>query len=203
MSTNYPEPPWRLNGQSYAGIYRFPAALMPRLPAGVVPITLAGHAIAAVMWVDYQRGSVLEYREFLVGVLCRAGRKACLTTVSIWVDDHRSRVGGRALWGIPKEMAKFSFRHGKHAELEMSLGEAGRVTGSFRSGPTLPFSTGLTVRLVQDLNGRYRFTKLRSRCRLTFGRATLVPDVPELGFLAQGRAIAHVGLRDFSALFDV
>ncbi|WP_053732976.1 acetoacetate decarboxylase family protein [Nocardia sp. NRRL S-836] len=203
MSTNYPQPPWRLNGQSYAGIYRFPAALTPRLPAGVVPVTLAGTAFAAVMWVDYQRGSVLEYREFLVGVLCRADRKICLTTVSIWVDDHRSRVGGRALWGIPKEMAKFSFRHGTHAELEMLVGEAGGVTGSFRSGLTLPFSMPLTVRLVQDLGGKRRFTRLRSRCRLTFGRATLVPDLPELDFLARGKAIAHVGLRDFRALFDV
>lgn len=203
---NYPPAPWRLYGQSYVGVHRFPASEVPlsRLTTAARPVVVARNAFAVTMWVDYQRGSVLEYREFLVGVLCRAGRRLCLTTVFIWVDNVASRDGGRELWGIPKETAKFAFTHARDADLEMvtNTGEPA-ACGVFGEKLRLPFSIPVPGLLAQDLGGSTGFVRFRSRCRLAFGTGALRTTLPELDFMKNATRVMSVGLYDFHARFGV
>lgn len=107
--TDYPPEPWYLGGDFLSGIFLVPVSELPgqvwaHLPAGARPVRIAGRAIVAVAAVRYTPGGVLAYDELLVAVLViRRGRLA-VTIPQIWVTSPASQAGGRALWGIPKEL---------------------------------------------------------------------------------------------------
>ncbi len=105
----HPSPPWRLRGSLLLSVFAVPAAELPaegvaHVPPGRRPLTAGGRAIVGVAFARYEPGGDLAYDELLVA----AGTTALLPAVTqIWVDSAASRAGGRALWGIPKEMATF------------------------------------------------------------------------------------------------
>ncbi len=108
--TSYPPAPWALNGQQYVSLWLVPTARCSyRLDSLLEPITVAGRYIVVTGFVDYQEGSVLKYGESFGGLVTRhpASKTAGLTITHIWVDSESSLRGGRELWGIPKELARF------------------------------------------------------------------------------------------------
>ncbi len=58
-------------------------------------------------FVEYAPRGVLPYRELLVALLVLGRRGVWYTIPRIWVDSAQSRIGGRELWAIPKELASF------------------------------------------------------------------------------------------------
>jgi Acetoacetate decarboxylase (ADC) len=113
-SQDYPPAPWRLRGQMYFSIWMVPAErVQVRLDPAFELLTFAGRACAAACFVDYQEGSVLTYGELFgaLSVKARDSGHRGLTVTHMWVDSERSMRGGRALWGMPKEMARFELAH--------------------------------------------------------------------------------------------
>lgn len=110
---SYPPEPWHLQGEMVVSMWRLPQALLPQppdgLPPGVRPWTMGGSGLVGAAWVDYQPGGTLEYRELLAAVLTRHRGRPVVTISHIWVDSETSRDGGRALWGIPKDLATLTF----------------------------------------------------------------------------------------------
>jgi acetoacetate decarboxylase len=84
-------------GQQWLSLFRVTGSGRPDRPAGMY----------GVAFVDYAEGSVLTYHELLVARLLRDGDDKHVTVTDIWVDSEKSMQGGRALWGVPKELAKF------------------------------------------------------------------------------------------------
>lgn len=103
-------PPWFLEGDGYILLYWFERAFIERY--GRVPAFLRGAYLGgpgAVMLFDYRTSNVGPYREllFIPGRFRWQGRTVtCIT--SIYVSTEASVVSGRANWGIPKELARFS-----------------------------------------------------------------------------------------------
>jgi acetoacetate decarboxylase len=65
------------------------------------------------MLADYT-GGTLAYRELIVFSRPKLARGRPGWVVShIYVDDERSRSGGRAIWNLPKELADFSVAPGR------------------------------------------------------------------------------------------
>jgi acetoacetate decarboxylase len=86
-----PPPPWQLSGR----LALFPAGL------------------GGVMLAEYT-GGTLSYRELIVfsrPTLVR-GRPGFVVS-QIYVDDERSRAGGREIWNLPKELADFTVAPGR------------------------------------------------------------------------------------------
>ncbi|MDT0310069.1 acetoacetate decarboxylase family protein [Streptomyces sp. DSM 44917] len=207
----YPPSPWHLAGDMYVSAWLVPVADLPRwrLAPGVRPWVLGGRCTLLTFWVDYSEGSVLEYRELLVALTVRHGRGLAAAAVAVWVDDERSLAGGRALWGIPKELGTFRFAHGG---LEAS--EAGSFEGTLTPGGgrpvnvryrdrfSLPGALPLRWRLVQRREGEPCVAPYRLSGRATVGHATLTaPTTGPLSFLHGRKPLASLALRDFTFRF--
>lgn len=112
MPDDFPPAPWRLQGQMHLSAWWVPRQ---RLQVSLEPafelLTVAGRACVVTGFVDYQAGSVLTYRELFgaVSVRVRGSRRRGMSVVRMWVDSRPSLLAGRALWGMPKELARFSF----------------------------------------------------------------------------------------------
>jgi acetoacetate decarboxylase len=194
----YPPSPWQLRGQLHLSLWLPPATEVPRLPAAVGSaarlITVAGRAIVGTAWVDYQPGSVLEYRELLAAVAVRRGLRPAVTITHIWVDNESSRDGGRELWGIPKDLATLAIDHTSSAQ---GLAEAVIEVGRQALG-RWPFRFSL----IQDLGGRAKVSPVRGSARLHRARIgwDVVKDGP-LSWLARARPLVSLSFHDFRLRF--
>jgi hypothetical protein len=199
--TSYPPEPWDLRGLGYISLWLVPAAVLPALPRGVVPLSLFGRAVVATAFVDYAPGGLLAYHELLVAPLVRRGARPGLSITDIWVDSAASLAGGRALWGIPKDMAEFELTHepafhGTATVDGTRVAEASVVRG--RRGLRLPFPVRSTT--FQTLDGALARTPLRSTGRLHLAKATWHVDGP-LTWLRPYRPFLSVAAADFGLRF--
>ena len=109
---DYPPPPWRLRGEAYGLLQRLPVARARAfVPPGlaIVPV-LPGRTLGGLYLAAYREGSVLRYHELLVvAALVRRGRQLGAWVSHAYVDEPRSVAGGRAIWGLPKELATFDW----------------------------------------------------------------------------------------------
>ena len=196
----YPPEPWDLRGQLHASAFLVPFHEIPvDVPAGCQPIRLGKHGIVGVAWVNYEPGGVMQYRELMTTLLVRHGRQVMPTITHIWVDSAASRDGGRALWGIPKELAEFEFEGDALAARDADGPLArGTVTRVF----ALPGQWPSGFRVAQWLGGKAKFSPVRSRSRLELSKATFHADpTGPLAFLAGRKPLASFTLRDFRMTF--
>jgi acetoacetate decarboxylase len=107
----HPPAPWRLQGEltivpaavRVADARRFP------IPPGVRVLSVAGVTAGGVMLARYTAGT-LRYHELIVfSALARLGGRLGMVVSHIYVDSEESLHGGREIWGLPKELASFSF----------------------------------------------------------------------------------------------
>ncbi|WP_116047587.1 acetoacetate decarboxylase family protein [Amycolatopsis palatopharyngis] len=203
MSTaEYPPEPWRLAGQGYLSVWQVPVGELPRLPAGVQPMTLAGRAMVTTAWIDYQEQGQLAYHELLAAITVRSGLQPTATITEIWVDSEVSLAGGRQLWGIPKDLADFDFRHGRVFTATASTARDWIATAAFtvRSGPPFPMRGSFTI--AQRVGDSIKYSQVGSRAlpRAAGANWNINPDGP-LGYLAGRRPLLNLHTRDFRLRF--
>lgn len=102
---DYPTPPWTSGGQMWVGI--FDSVGTPPLPPDLKPVLGADRM--AIIVVRYLEGS-LRYDELMFGTLARRGLRVGYWTDRIWVDSAASVWGGRRIWGVPKNLARFEWQ---------------------------------------------------------------------------------------------
>lgn len=128
--TTYPAPPWRAGGQMWMATATA-AGPLP-LPPDLSPVGSPRRLVIALA----RFNGTLSYNEFAVGSMVRRGARVGLWCQRIWVDDAASLWGGRKLWGIPKELARFDWD-----ESTVSVSAGGELLASFslgQPGPRLP-----------------------------------------------------------------
>ncbi len=204
--TAYPPEPWTLVGRMDLSTFLVPTEELPTAtwPDGWRPLALGGRTLVGAAWVDYAEGGVLSYHELLVAVAGRVGPRVRPHIVRIWVDSPASRDGGRALWGIPKDLATFDgLAPGRPS---MTLEGAARPAASavLRRGARLPGRPRVGFTLAQELHGGLLESPVVSRNGLGLLRAdwTFDPD-GALGFLAGRRPVLSATLHDFAMLFGM
>jgi hypothetical protein len=182
----------------HVSVWAVPVAAVPALPPAVRVLRLFNRAFIGTAWVDYQPGGDMSYRELLSAVLTRDGWRPRVTITHIWVDSAASRDGGRELWGIPKDLASFSFSAGAASAVTPD----GPIASSLLSGRGLPPRLPAGFRVVQDLAGRAVTTPVRSTARYGPARVawTVAPGGP-LRFLAGRRPLLSFVAADFRMRF--
>lgn len=109
---SYPQPPWTLKGYAFLSLQLLDIArVRPLIPAELNIISvLPGKTIGGVYLSKYSAGSVLEYSELIIvaGFLSYKGKFGGWVS-HIYVDNPDSVAGGREVWGLPKELAQFSW----------------------------------------------------------------------------------------------
>ncbi|MGI8677681.1 MAG: acetoacetate decarboxylase family protein [Jatrophihabitans sp.] len=198
--SDYPPEPWDLRGQLHASAFLVPSTDVPaEFPPGCRPVRIGKRCIVGTAWVEYEPGGVLDYRELMATVLVRRGWRLMPTIARIWVDSERSRDGGRALWGIPKELASFEFDDGRLVVWDDSGGIA---TGTVRRRVTLPRRWPVAFSLVQWLDGAAKISPVHSTASLALSSTTFDPDpAGPLGFLVGRRPWVSFSLCDFRMSF--
>ena len=198
--TGYPPEPWDLRGQLHASVFVLPVGDVPaELPPGYRPVRLGRFGIVGTAWVSYEPGGVLSYRELMATLLVRRGLRIRPTIVRIWVDSEASRDGGRALWGIPKELARFELDGDRFAA---RADEGPLAAGRIRPRLRLPGRLPVRFSVVQRLDGAAKVSPVRTRATVVLARATFAADpAGPLGFLAGRRPLASFSLADFRMRF--
>ncbi|WP_162467055.1 acetoacetate decarboxylase family protein [Streptomyces cavernae] len=216
-----PPEPWRLRGDMYVSLWRLPPARLPRwpLPTGVRPLVTGKRCTLLSFWADYRPGGTLAYHELLIALAVTHRRRIAATAVEAWVDDEQSLLGGRALWGVPKQSAALALtfpggpangrRHSReplHTEIHpVHPDEAGGAwaLGVHREILQLPGRPCVRAHLVQqhDIRGPLQ-VPLRLKAggiSLVRSRFSIARNGP-LAFLVGHQPRLSVAVRDFRAV---
>ncbi|MDX8037419.1 acetoacetate decarboxylase family protein [Lentzea sp. BCCO 10_0856] len=187
----YPAEPWHMRGSLVISVFRVPRTLVPQahLPSNARLISLAGNVFVAVAFVSYEPGSELTYEELLVATPVRDEGGVAVSVPQIWVDSEASRDGGREMWGIPKELARFG---------EGSSIAAVAVAG----GVALPGRWTAGGWTAQRLDGRDVRTRMHMSGRVNLARtAWMFPVNGPLGYLTGRTPLVSCTMKDMRLTF--
>ena len=199
---DYPPPPWRLRGAALCvlRLVKMERA-RPFVPPGLrlLPV-LPGRTLGILYFAAYGPGSDLEYNELIVApCLVRRGLNSGFWVSHIYVDHPGSQAGGREIWGLPKELARFHWQVGEQAlQVEARQGETGLASlgGPFPWwGPALPLALPAVSRLGGKNLGFWGLA--RARLGLSSGRLAVPAASPlsALGFAGPCRVFYLDDLR--------
>ena len=113
----YPQAPWTLQGYAIQTLHLVNIdQVRPLIPLELEIMSVwPGKTLASVYLSHYGSGSVLEYSELIVvPAVVNYQRKIGGWVSHIYVDNADSVAGGREIWGLPKELAKFTWQQGNH-----------------------------------------------------------------------------------------
>lgn len=122
-----------MRGGAWIGLFQADRSLA--LPSDLAP--LLGDRAVIVALIRYLDGT-LRYDECIVGSLVRSGALPGVYVRQIWVDSPPSLRGGRAIWGLPKQLARFTW-HGS----EVAIADA--------DGPIVTLSIDARVALLSRM----------------------------------------------------
>jgi hypothetical protein len=113
---------------------------IPRPLPGELKHLLEPHLFVVSM-IRYLEGT-LTYDELLFATLARQGSQLGLHVDDIWVDDLASLWGGRRIWGLPKNLAKFTW-DGSTVQAVDALGSIATLSLDTRPAalPSIPLLT--------------------------------------------------------------
>ncbi|HEY0638418.1 MAG TPA: acetoacetate decarboxylase family protein [Pseudonocardiaceae bacterium] len=201
---SYPPEPWTLCGQAYVSVWRVPAErLSGPLPGGLQPLTVGGQVFVGTAWVDYEPEGLLPYHELVAAVLVRDGVRPIVTITEIWVDSPTSLAGGRALWGIPKELAQFEMTHQPSFTARADDEHGVIASADVQRGAGLPIRLPSWFTVVQEGGGpRGRQTPVHATGHPHTASANwkINPD-GRLGYLHGLTPAVTFALRDFRMRF--
>ncbi|MEH1832956.1 MAG: acetoacetate decarboxylase family protein [Nostoc sp.] len=112
----YPQVPWTLQGYAIQTLHLVDIdQVRPLIPLELEIISVwPGKTLASVYLSNYGSGSVLEYSELIVApALVNHQRKIGGWVSHIYVNNADSVAGGREIWGLPKELAEFTWEQGE------------------------------------------------------------------------------------------
>jgi len=209
----YPPAPWKLQGYAIATLQLVDVALVrPLVPSELEIISVfPGKTLGGIYISSYGLGSVMEYNELIVvsAIANYAGKWGAWIS-HIYVDNPHSVAGGREIWGLPKELAQFSWEGSDSVKAE-PLGY--RVT--VRQGNSQLCSLGYsqqTWMLPISLNGNFfsaDFNKLllfkgefQSHTGLIRG-ALEIPEESPLASLNIGQPLLTVACEDMRLIANM
>jgi acetoacetate decarboxylase len=108
----YPQPPWNLQGYALQTLNVVNIEdSRPFVPPELEIVSIfPGKTLGGVYLSSYESGSILEYNELIViAALVSYQGKFGSWISHIYVDNEDSIAGGREIWGLPKEMAQFTW----------------------------------------------------------------------------------------------
>lgn len=122
---SYPTAPWTLKGYAVQTVQLVDIERSrPLIPQELEIISIwPGKTIGGVYLSSYKLGSTLEYNELIVvaGMVKYSGNIGAWIS-HIYVDNPDSVAGGREIWGLPKELAEFTWLTGEESSVTVRQG---------------------------------------------------------------------------------
>lgn len=178
----YPEAPWTLQGYAIQtlqliDVERSRLFIPPELDlVSVWP----GKTIGGVYLSSYGSGSELQYNELIVvAALVNYSGKFGGWVSHIYVDNPDSVAGGREIWGLPKEMAEFTWMKGEQSSVIVRQGTRQLCRLSY-SQPSFGWRMPLSGNVLSVLGSDLLLFKgeLESRVGLISSQLEVPPESP-------------------------
>ncbi|HZG65574.1 MAG TPA: acetoacetate decarboxylase family protein [Herpetosiphonaceae bacterium] len=186
----YPPAPWNLAGQLWIGLFRLHAGVVP-VPPGAK--RLLGPRWMLLVFVRYLDG-VLRYDELAFGVPIVCGRHYGLWVDRIWVDSEPSMWGGRRLWGVPKELARFDWQ----ADSVTVVDAGGHiVTLTLDCTPARLPEWGFAAPGIGQIDGQVVAARGRVRGRLGPGGLRIAAWTSRFGYCPTAQPRVSLALKPF------
>ncbi len=201
-------PPWKLNGRGYIFVYKFNKNFIQN--NGFVntgsKLEFAG-GFGFVMIVEYKNSDAGPYDELLfIPGKTKIQNNTNYSITKIYVSTQVSVDSGRENWGIPKEMAHFSFEN-LHQKREII--RVGREKEIFfeaevsHSNFYFPITTRLLpIVLQQFYNHQLYFTQFKGSGRATFAKIHQINIIPNF-FPPVGKSLFGLYVDPFELEFPV
>jgi acetoacetate decarboxylase len=178
----YPPAPWTLKGfavQTIRLVDTAKARAFVPSDLDIVPV-LPGKTLGLMYLASYAQGSALSYNELIVvPALARHGKNVGFWISHIYVDHPDSMAGGREIWGLPKELARFDWLGGEQTEARISQGERILCNLRYARGLRLWRQPLFLPVLSQQGGNLLRFEgRLTARLGLGKGQADIPFDSP-------------------------
>lgn len=193
--TPYPPAPWRARAAFWVGVFRVGAAT--RLPVGLRPAL--GARTRVVMLARYLPGSTLVYDELIIATPVLLGARPGLAVESIWVDSVASLWGGRRIWGLPKELAEFTW-DGAGVRVSDSAGEIVSLALGRPGRARLP-SLPLVAPSIGRMGAAWTYALFPLRARLGRAEMRTRGSAPRLGLPAGSQAWLSLATQDCQVTF--
>ena len=188
---NYPPPPWTLEGYGFLNLHWLDIERARSLiPSEFQVISVyPGKTVGGVFITSYKPGSVMPYNELIVvsGCVLYQGKPGAWIS-HIYVDNSDSVAGGRAIWGLPKELAQFEWSFAEQPQVKVSQGDRTlcSLTCHWRS-PGLPLPP-IEAPVFSTLNAVPLLFKASGSFNLQWINASLhVPDESPFASLKLGQ----------------
>ncbi|MDH3915160.1 MAG: acetoacetate decarboxylase family protein [Chromatiales bacterium] len=203
--------PWRLAGSGLIIVTR-PDSSDPSLHRftqdELRPHALAG--LSVTMFVDYWRSDAGPYRELLfIPCRFRIGGARRWSISRIFVSTPESVVGGRANWGIPKQIAAFEVEGAAGGRQSVTVSRDDGLVAALEFepvGPEIPVTTALLpsrlLRLAQYRDGKTFEFAPAARGRMRLARLLAADSDPQAFPLpGSGRVLGAFSVTSFEMQF--
>jgi len=110
---SYPQSPWNLQGYAFQTLHFLDVSrVSASIPSALEIVSIwSGKTLGGVYIASYTQGSALIYNELIVvSAIVRHQNKIGAWVSHIYVDNPDSVAGGREIWGLPKELAQFTWQ---------------------------------------------------------------------------------------------
>jgi Acetoacetate decarboxylase (ADC) len=165
----YPPPPWRLQGRAFLSLHILETERVRAfIPAELNIISIwPGKTIGAVVVASYGVGSVLEYDELIVApaLVHYAGNFGGWIS-HIYVDHPDSVAGGREIWGLPKQLAQFTWEETRQERVTITQGKQVLCTLNYGQ-PYVLWQQPLLGNSFGGLNSRLLFFEAKAKAHLS------------------------------------
>ena len=200
--------PWNLTGDGYIMSFKFPRNFIDgNCFLSDRQKELFAGGTGCIMLVNYKSSNVGPYSELLFIPGKFTYQRSKLYTVSkIYVSTEASLKNGRNNWGLPKELASFSFIKDGNSIEKIKITRDGATImdiGIQASGLPLPLNTCLMpYPLIQQLDGKTFFVNFKGRGTGRFGQILKV-DVNQEFFpnFAFFKHVAIIKVSNFKLTF--
>ncbi len=187
----YPPAPWSLMGHALQTLQLVDTRQSrPLVPAELKIVSvLPGKTLGGVYLASYGPGSVLEYNELIVAAaLTRHAGRSGFWISHIYVDHADSVAGGREIWGLPKDLARFTWERGE--QRRVLVRHEGRLLCVLRHGRERSLWRQRSMMPIFSTRGPdLLFFKGEMNARLGIARGRLeVPAESPFAALGLGRA---------------
>lgn len=196
----YPPAPWNLQGHALLTCHLIDVQLARTVipPEFEIVALLPGKTLGGVYLSSYEAGSTLQYNELIVtAALVRYGQAIGAWISHIYVDHPDSVAGGREIWGLPKELADFTWSPDR-----VTVHQAEQLLCSLRRfQPWFRLPSSWRPRLKGTVFSQLGPDLLRFesgfQSALAVGKGQLtVPDTSPLAALNLGQAVFRIEMAD-------
>jgi len=178
----YPPAPWTLKGYAVQTVQLVDIEnCRPLIPPELEVVSVwPGKTIGGVYIAAYKAGSTLEYNELIVvaGMVNYSGQIGPWIS-HIYVDHPDSVAGGREIWGLPKELAEFTWERGENSSVMVRQGDRQLCSLNYTQ-PSFALPLNLAAPSFSSLAGDFLLFKgeFESRLGLVSGKLQVPLESP-------------------------